>query len=260
MVADIRRIRKSGRNTCCASRVSAKATSVVKLRSWNSSKITTETPSSPGSSTSRRTRTPSVSTSIRVPEDTFCSNRIRYPTVRPTGSPSIQAIRSAICRAATRRGSSISTFPSGKSSRMVSGSSVDLPAPGGAVTTATPRSRRAQFTSAATSPTGSASRNRGTKLIEYLPFTQITLVKKYQGKSHKFLQVKYLDAHYFSGTFFRTSFRYSQVRPTEAMFTRSSGECGYLTVGPTETISQFGYLAPSRAHSRPPWVAMIFIG
>ena len=77
MVADITSIRRSGRSTCCASRVSASATSVVRLRSWNSSKMTTETPSSPGSSTRRRTRTPSVSTSIRVPADTFCSNRIR---------------------------------------------------------------------------------------------------------------------------------------------------------------------------------------
>ena len=34
-------------------------------------------------------------------------------------------------------------------------------------------------------------------------------------------------------------------------------ECGWTMVGPIETISQFGYLAPMIAHSRPPWVAVM---
>ena len=89
MVADMSTSFRSGRSTSRASRTRASATSVVRLRSWNSSKITTETPSRPGSSVSRRTRTPSVITSIRVDGPTQCSKRIRYPTVLPTGSPSM---------------------------------------------------------------------------------------------------------------------------------------------------------------------------
>ena len=101
---------------------------------------------------------PSVSTSIRVAALTRLSKRIRYPTVLPTGSPSSAAIRSAICRAASRLGSRIrilepfSTYPS----RMVSGSTVDLPAPGGAVTTRHAASASRRFTASAISSTGSS--------------------------------------------------------------------------------------------------------
>ena len=159
IVADISTIRRSGRSSDCASRVSASATSLARLRSWNSSKMTTPTPSSAGSSTSIRVRMPSVSTSIRVRADTRLSKRIRYPTVCPTGSPSSAAIRSAICRAASRRGSSIRIFAPGAAnpSRIVSGSTVDLPAPGGAVTTRRDESASARFTAPAISITGKST-------------------------------------------------------------------------------------------------------
>ena len=68
MVADIMTMRRSGRSTCCTSRARAKATSAFMLRSWNSSKMITLTPSSVGSVTRRRVRMPSVTTSMRVAE------------------------------------------------------------------------------------------------------------------------------------------------------------------------------------------------
>src|SRR5574344_1295517 len=60
--------------------------------------------------------------------------------------------------------------------------------------------------------------------------------------------------------FSRLAFRNSQVLLTEGMYVFSSGEGGNMTVGPIDTISQLGYFAPRRAHSRPPWVAITFIG
>ena len=77
MVADITTMRRSGRTTSCASRVSASATSEAMLRSWNSSKTTAATPSSVGSSTSMRSSMPSVITSMRVASDTRLSKRTR---------------------------------------------------------------------------------------------------------------------------------------------------------------------------------------
>ena len=146
MVADIITILRSGRMMFLVWRTSASARSQLRLRSWNSSKMTVDTPSSVGSSTSILVRMPSVRTSTLVASDTRDSKRTRYPAVRPTGSSSSQAMRSAICLAARRLGSSISTFPEPASCRMVRGSSVDFPAPGGAVTTTAPHSRRASFT------------------------------------------------------------------------------------------------------------------
>ena len=162
IVADIRTSRRSGRRICRASRVMARATSEGRLRSWNSSKITAETPSRAGSSTSRRTRMPSVSTSMRVRSETQESKRIRYPIVCPTGSPSRAAMREAICRAASRRGSSMRILlPAGRSCRIVRGRRVDLPAPGGAETTTVPRSRRAWFTLSAIPAAGRRSPSGG---------------------------------------------------------------------------------------------------
>ena len=48
-----------------------------------------------------------------------------------------------------------------------------------------------------------------------------------------------------------------QAFSTVSILTLSSGECGCTMVGPMDTISQFGYLAPMIAHSRPPCVAVI---
>lgn len=90
-----------------------------------------------GSSMSMRVMMPSVRTSIRVVSDTFVSNLTLYPTVFPTGSPIVAAMRAAICMAASLRGSSMIIFPPPLAfmlSRMVSGRTVDFPAPGGAVT------------------------------------------------------------------------------------------------------------------------------
>ena len=65
-VADITTSFKSGRTVCCTRRTMARARSLLRLRSWNSSKTTTPTDSRNGSSWSIRSRIPSVTTWIRV--------------------------------------------------------------------------------------------------------------------------------------------------------------------------------------------------
>ena len=136
-VADITRMRRSSRTSACASRHSARPRSALRLRSWNSSKITIATPSSVASRCSQRVRIPSVTTSMRVLLLVRDSSRVRKPTVWPTASPSICAMRVATARAARRRGSSITILPlpSDFSASSASGTPVDLPAPGGACNT-----------------------------------------------------------------------------------------------------------------------------
>ena len=75
IVADMMTIFRSGRRICWHWRVRANAKSELMLRSWNSSKITTDTPSSKGSAMSIRVRIPSVITSMRVDSDTRFSKR-----------------------------------------------------------------------------------------------------------------------------------------------------------------------------------------
>ena len=138
IVADIMRILRSGRMSLCDSLIKARARSLVRLRSWNSSKITTLMPSRVGSETRILVIMPSVTTSTRVRGEAFLSKRMLYPTVSPTGSPISDAILSATWRAARRLGSSIRIFPSLIEESTVRGSTVDFPAPGGAVTTRHP--------------------------------------------------------------------------------------------------------------------------
>ena len=85
-----------------------------------------------------RVKMPSVTTSMRVLRDTFEPKRTRRPTVSPTFSFSVAAIRSAAARAASRRGSSTRIFLSAAQSVSIShsGTRVVLPAPGGATRTA----------------------------------------------------------------------------------------------------------------------------
>src|SRR5690349_1677979 len=81
---------------------------------------------------------PSVTTSMRVCLPTLEPNRTRRPTVSPTCSSNVDAMRAAAARAASRRGSRTRIFLSfahGSSSR-TSGTRVVLPAPGGATRTA----------------------------------------------------------------------------------------------------------------------------
>ncbi len=106
-VADMARIRRSGRRVAATSSVSANPMSVGRFRSCTSSKITRPTPGNSGSPCSRRVRMPSVTTSIRVSGPMWRSSRVWYPTVPPTCSPSRLAIRRAAARVASRRGSSI---------------------------------------------------------------------------------------------------------------------------------------------------------
>ena len=95
-------------------------------------------PSSDGSSSTSRVNTPSVITSMRVRFEIFEPKRTRKPTVSPTCSPSVDAMRLAAARAASRRGSSTRIFLSFAqgSSSSTSGTRVVLPAPGGATSTA----------------------------------------------------------------------------------------------------------------------------
>src|SRR4249920_143361 len=75
---------------------------------------------------------------MRVYLLTFDPKRTRKPTVPPTCSPNVDAIRSAAARAASRRGSSTRIFLpfAHGSSSSTSGTRVVLPAPGGATRTA----------------------------------------------------------------------------------------------------------------------------
>jgi hypothetical protein len=76
-VADITRMRRSGRSAPRASHVSARPRSALRERSWNSSKMTVPIPARSGASCTIRVRMPSVTTSMRVASDTFASPRMR---------------------------------------------------------------------------------------------------------------------------------------------------------------------------------------
>src|SRR5436190_1968992 len=161
-VADITNSRKSSRRPCCTSRASARPRSASSERSWNSSNSTAATPSSDGSSRMSRVKIPSVITSMRVLRDTFEPKRTRKPTVSPTLSCKVAAIRSAAARAARRRGSSTRIFLSAAHSASIShsGTRVVLPAPGGATSTAACRCRNAAVRRGSASSIGSAVSNR----------------------------------------------------------------------------------------------------
>ena len=104
-----------------------------------------------------RVNTPSVTTSIRVRRDTFEPKRTRKPTVSPTRSPSVFAIRSAAARAASRRGSRtrMRRCSAHGSSASTSGTRVVLPAPGGATSTAALLARNAAVSSGSAASMGS---------------------------------------------------------------------------------------------------------
>ena len=150
IVADISTIFRSGLSSSALSLAIARAQSQLRLRSWNSSNMSALTPSRVGSSHIILPSMPSVSTSSRVADETLFSKRTLYPTVSPTSSPSMAAMRQAIWRAAILLGSSISMRP-GRQSSISSGSSVDLPAPGSALTRTQPLSSSA-FLSPPASP------------------------------------------------------------------------------------------------------------
>src|SRR5271170_4923108 len=137
-VADMTRMRRSWRNAPCISSASASPRSASSERSWNSSNKIAPTLSKAGSSRIIRVKTPSVTTSIRVPAETSDCILTRKPTVWPTFSPRLAAIRPAAARAARRRGSSSTILRCCKniSSIRARGTRVVLPAPGGATRTA----------------------------------------------------------------------------------------------------------------------------
>ena len=75
-VADMARMRRSGRTAARASSARARPTSVGRLRSCTSSNTTRPQPSSDGSCCSRRVSTPSVTTSMRVCGPMWRSSRV----------------------------------------------------------------------------------------------------------------------------------------------------------------------------------------
>ena len=93
---------------------------------------------------------------MRVLAPIFRSSRVWYPTVSPTFSPNMNAMRCAAARAASRRGSSITIlWPVIQSScNRRSGTRVVLPAPGGAMSTECRRVVRASLSGAMASSTG----------------------------------------------------------------------------------------------------------
>ena len=108
-----------------------------------------------------RVKMPSVTTSMRVLRDTLEPKRTRSPTVSPTLSFSVAAIRSAAARAASRRGSSTRIFlPAAHGSSIsTSGTRVVLPAPGGATSTAAWLCRSAAVSAGSASSIGRRSEN-----------------------------------------------------------------------------------------------------
>ena len=121
---------------------------------------------------------PSVTTSIRVRFVTFEPNRTRRPTVSPTCSPRVAAMRAAAARAASLRGSRTRIFLSfahGSSSR-TSGTRVVLPAPGGATSTAALRSASAALSAGSAASIGKDASN--------FAATAIALTARANGWSH----------------------------------------------------------------------------
>jgi hypothetical protein len=161
-VADITTSLKSSRSPSWTSRASARPRSASSERSWNSSNSTAATPSSEGSSRMSRVKMPSVITSMRVRDDTFEPKRTRRPTVSPTRSLRLAAIRSAAVRAASLLGSSTRIFLSAAHSASAShnGTRVVLPAPGGATRTAARTCRSAAVSRGSASSIGSGGVRR----------------------------------------------------------------------------------------------------
>ncbi len=162
-VADMIASLRSGRSSRCTSIASASPRSASSERSWNSSNRTAATPSSEGSSRISRVNTPSVTTSIRVRREIFEPNRSRTPTVAPTSSPKVAAMRAAAARAASRRGSSSRIFfaAAQPSPASTSGTRVVFPAPGGAISTALHLSLKAPRRSGSAGSMGSGGSNEG---------------------------------------------------------------------------------------------------
>src|SRR5699024_1273667 len=126
--------------------------SVSSERSWTSSSSTAATPGSSGSASRRRSSTPGVSISSRVPAPTSRCPRTVNPTGPPGEVPSSWARRRAAARTATRRGWVTRVSPSERFATS-GGTRVVLPVPGGAVTTIAPR-RAAASSSARAVATG----------------------------------------------------------------------------------------------------------
>ena len=161
VVADAATSRRSGRIVPRTSRRNAAAVSASRWRSWHSSMITTSTPASSWSRCSRWSSTPVVTTSTTVPRPTTRSPRTVKPTRSPGRSPSSHAIRRAAARAAILRGSATSTRRAGPppvSPARTRGTRVVLPVPGGAHSTAAPRSSSARSRAGTAVRTGNWSR------------------------------------------------------------------------------------------------------
>ena len=124
-----------------------------RLRSCTSSRMTAETPGRSPSRSKRRVITPGVANSTDVSRETLRSPRTVYPTAPPSSTPANSASRRAAARTATRRGAVTITRPgrvpsararSATTLATTGGTTVVLPVPGGACTTATrPSSARA---------------------------------------------------------------------------------------------------------------------
>ena len=148
---------------------SASARSPSRWRSWNSSMITQPTPRSSGS----REQPPGQHALGDEPDP----GRARRPGDRsgPRSRPRRRARRRArsrpalaASRAASRRGCSTTISPSTTpASSSAPGTRVVLPAPGGATSTHTPRSRTAATTSGSTSSIGNASGHAAPYPVSY---------------------------------------------------------------------------------------------
>ena len=160
-VADITKMRRSGRSDCLTSSASASPKSASSERSWNSSNSTAPMPLSSGSSRIIRVNTPSVITSMRVAGPVLDASRARNPIMPPSLSPTVLDMRSAAPRAAMRRGSRTRILPpsSHDAFNKARGTRVVLPAPGGATNTAIPGCASAVAMSASTSSIGRGASN-----------------------------------------------------------------------------------------------------
>ena len=145
-------------------------------RSCTSSRTTAAVPGRSGSLSRRRSMIPGVTNSMRVPDFVVLSPRTLHPTTSPGCVPVSSASLRAAALAATLRGCTTTTRPLGceagavraRTLAITGGTTVVLPVPGGACTTATPRCSaisRSGTDSAKGRPRPIRSRSNGTTFM-----------------------------------------------------------------------------------------------
>ncbi len=170
------RSRSSSRRWRRVSSVSARPRSASRLRSWNSSKMHQRRALERGSSCDACAAgclrsSPRCGSAGRRGYRAACESRPCRRRSRPASRPCARAA----ARAASRRGSSMTILPppSQGASSSASGTSVVLPAPGGACSTAAPLASNAARSSGSAAPIGSSACQRSR--AKFMRFAMVAL-------------------------------------------------------------------------------------